>query len=156
MSASKEIMDYWNRFQKEKGIKSRFVSAWPFGDNPELADELLRLVLAGKKTGTATLVIELEKEGDKMPEVGDYNIILDGKGKPAAIIRTTSVTIKPFTQVEEAYAYSEGEDDRTLEFWKREHWKYWTRKSQKLGFKMKENLPVICENFKLVHPTKKK
>ena len=109
-------------------------------------------MLAGKKTGTATLVIELEKEGDKMPEVGDYNIILDGKGRPAAIIRTTSVTIKPLNQVDEAYAYSEGEDDRTLESWKREHWKYWTRKSQKLGFTMKEDLQVICENFELVYP----
>jgi uncharacterized protein YhfF len=151
MNVSKEIMDYWNRFQKEKDIKSHFVSAWSFGDSPELADELLKLVLAGKKTGTATLVIELEKEGDKMPEVGDYNIILDGKGKPAAIIRTTSVEITPFNQVEEEYAYSEGEDDRTLESWKREHWKYWTRKGQKLGYVMKEDLLVICENFELVH-----
>ena len=152
MNVSKEITDYWNRFQKEKGIKSHFVNAWPFGDHPELADELLELVSAGKKTGTATLLIELEKEGDKMPEVGDYNIILNGKGKPSAIIKTTSVEIKPFNQVEEEYAYSEGEDDRTLESWKREHWKYWTRKGQKLGFKMKENLQVICENFELVYP----
>jgi len=151
MNVSKEITDYWNRFKKENQITSQFVNAWSFGDSPELADELLGLVLAGKKTGTATLVIELEREGDKMPEVGDYNIILDGKGKPAAIIRTTSVEIKPFNQVEEAYAYSEGEDDRTLESWKREHWKYWTRKGQKLGFTMKEDLLVICENFELFY-----
>jgi len=152
MNASKEITNYWNCFQREKEITSSFVSAWSFGDNPELADELLELVLAGKKTGTATLVIELEKEGEKMPEVGDYNVILDGKGRPAAIIRTTSVNIKPFNQLEETYAYSEGEDDRTLESWKREHWKYWTRKGQKLGFTMKEDLLVICENFELVYP----
>jgi len=152
MSVSKEISDYWNHFQKENGITSHFVSAWSFGDNPELADELLELVLAGKKTGTATLVIELEREGDKMPEVGDYNIILDGRGRPAAIIQTTSVEIKPFNEVKEVYAYSEGEDDRTLESWEREHWKYWTRKGQKLGFTMKEDLLVICENFELVYP----
>jgi uncharacterized protein YhfF len=152
MNISKEIADYWSRFQKENKITSHFVNAWAFGDNPKLADELLELVLTGKKTGTATLVIELEREGDKMPEIGEYNIILDGKGKPAAIIRTTSVEIKPFDQVEEAYAYSEGEDDRTLESWKREHWKYWTRKGQELGFTMKEDLLVICENFELVYP----
>ena len=152
MKASKETTKSWNRFQKENNITSHFVNAWSFGDSPKLADELLKLVLAGRKTGTATLVIELEKEGEKMPEVGDYNIILDGRGKPAAIIKTTSVEIKPFNKVEETYAYSEGEDDRTLESWKREHWKYWTRKSQKLGFTMKEDLPVICENFELIYP----
>ena len=71
MNISKEIIDYWNRFQKEKGITESFVNVWSFGDNPELADELLELVLTGKKTGTATLVIEVEREGEKMPEVGD-------------------------------------------------------------------------------------
>lgn len=152
MNISKKIIDYWDRFQKEQGVAKSFVNAWSFGDHPELADELLELVLTGKKTGTATLVIELEREGEKMPEVGDYNIILDGKGKPTAIIRTTSVEIKPFNEVKEAFAYSEGENDRTLESWRREHWKYWTRVGQKLGFIMKEDLLVICENFELVYP----
>ncbi|MCK4477353.1 ASCH domain-containing protein [Candidatus Bathyarchaeota archaeon] len=151
MDISKEIIDYWDHFQKEHGITKNFVDAWYFGDNPELGDELLELVLTGKKTGTATLVIELKREGEKMPEVGDYNIILDGKEKPTAIIRTTSVEIKPFNEVEEAFAYSEGENDRTLESWRKEHRIYWTRKGQKLGFAMKEDLLVICENFELVY-----
>ena len=152
MKASHEIIDYWKLFQKGTRITESFVDAWAFGDNPKLADELLELVLAGKKTGTATLVVELVMRGEKMPQVGDYNVILDGGGKPAGIIRTTSVIVKPFSEVEEAFAYSEGEDDRTLESWRREHWKYWTRAGQKLGFAMKEDLLVICENFELVHP----
>lgn len=130
MNISREIIDYWTRFQKEHGVTKSFVSAWSFGDNPELADELLKLVLTGNKRGTATRVVELERTGEKMPEVGDYNIILNGKGKPSAIIRTTSVEINPFDEVEEAFAYSEREDDRTLESWRREHWKYWTSRSE--------------------------
>jgi uncharacterized protein YhfF len=154
MNISKEIIDYWDHFQKKYGITKSFVDAWSFGDNPELADELLELVLTGKKTGTATLVIESERKGEKLPEVGDYNIILDSKGKPTAIIQTTSVEIKLFNEVKEVFAYSEGEDDRTLESWRREHWKYWTRVGQKLGFVMKEDLLVICENFELIYPKK--
>jgi len=152
MKASKKIMDYWERFQKKSGITDSFVDAWSFGDNPELADELLELVLNGKKTGTATLVIELEMEGENMPKVGDYSVILDSKEEPAAIIRTTSVAVKPFNDVDEAFAYSEGENDCTLESWKREHWKFWTRIGRKLGFTMKEDLPVVCENFELLYP----
>jgi uncharacterized protein YhfF len=152
MKVSKEIMDYWDRYRKESGVTESFADAWSFGDNPELADELLKLVLTGRKTGTATLVIELEREGEKMPQVGDYNIILDGEGKPSAIIRTTSVEIKPFNEVEETFAYSEGEDDRTLKSWRREHWKFWTRVGKKLGFAMKEDVLVVCENFELVYP----
>jgi len=152
MGISKEATNYWERFRKESGTTKSFVDAWSFGDNPELADELLKLVLTGKKTGTATLVIELEKKGEKMPKVGDYNVILDGKGEPAGIIKTTSVMARPFNEVEETFAYSEGEDDRTLESWRKEHWKYWTRIGQKLGFMMKEDLLVVCENFELVYP----
>ena len=144
-------MEYWESYQKEKGITSSFVDAWSFGDNPDLADELLALVLSGKKTGTATLVIELEKEGLKMPEIGDINIILDGKGHPAGIIRTISIIIKPFNKVDEKFAYSEGEDDRTLESWRREHWIYWTRVGKTLDFEMKEDLLVVCENFELIY-----
>jgi uncharacterized protein YhfF len=152
MNISKKVMDYWERFRKESGTTKSFVDAWSFGDNPELADELLKLVLAGKKTGTATLVIEMEMKGEKMPKVGDYNVLLNGKGEPAGVIRTTSVVVKPFNEVGEAFAYSEGEDDRTLESWRREHWKYWTRVGRKLGFEMKEDLLVVCENFELVYP----
>ena len=148
MSMPNEIMDYWQRFQKKSGIKESFVDAYSFGDNPELTDELMKLVLTGKKTGTAALAIELEREGEKIPQVGDYNVILDGKGKPAGIIRTTSVVVKPFSEVQEAFAYSEGEDDCTLKSWRSEHWKLWTR----LGFAMREDLLVICENFELVYP----
>jgi uncharacterized protein YhfF len=82
MDTSKKVMDYWERFRKESGTTEASADAWSFGDNPELADELLRLVLTGKKTGTATLVIELEKKGEKMPKIGDYNVILDGKIEP--------------------------------------------------------------------------
>jgi uncharacterized protein YhfF len=152
LNFSKEITDFWDRFQKKNGIAESFEGAWSFGDSLELGDELLELVLSGKKTGMATLVVELEKEGEKMPKVGDYNIILDGKGSPKAVIRTTKIVIKPFNEVEEPFAHSEGEDDRTLESWRREHWKYWTRKGRKSGFTMKEDLLVICENFEVYFP----
>lgn len=68
MDVSNEIMEYWQRFQKRSGITEAFVGAWSFGDNSQLADGLLELVLADKKTGTATLAIELEKKGEKMPK----------------------------------------------------------------------------------------
>jgi histidinol-phosphate aminotransferase len=61
-------------------------------------------VLTGKKTGTATLVIELEREGGKMPKVGDHNVILDGKEKPAAVLHTTAIEVKPFNEVKEVFA----------------------------------------------------
>ena len=52
MNVSDEIIAYWQQFQEESGITDSFTGAWAFGDHPKLADELLTLVLIGKKTGT--------------------------------------------------------------------------------------------------------
>ena len=58
--------------------------AWSFGDSPRLADELLALVLEGRKTGTSTSLAELEDAGEPVPRVGELSIVLDGAGEPQA------------------------------------------------------------------------
>lgn len=126
--------------------------AWAFGDNPRLADELLGLVLAGEKTGTSTAVAELEKDGEPMPRVGDLSILLDGAGHPRALIRTTAVRRCRFGDVDEAFAASEGEDDRTLASWRREHERYWRRTLAGTGVAVDDDLEVVCESFELLHP----
>ena len=46
------------------------------------------------------------------PKPGDFVMMLDGEGRPRFISRTTQVTIKPLSQVDEAFAGDEGEGDR--------------------------------------------
>ena len=60
------LQDFWEAARMRTGITRTAVvtgmsaeatlppPAWSFGDNPELADQLLDLVLAGTKTATAT------------------------------------------------------------------------------------------------------
>ena len=47
-----------------------------------------------------------------MPKPGDYVMMLDGEGHPRFIWRTTEARIKPLSQVNEAFAWDEGEGDR--------------------------------------------
>ena len=100
---------------------------WAFGDNPELADELLALVLSGAKTATADLVVTYEEAGEPIPVVGDLSIVLDGAGAPRALLRTTKVDVVPFSAVTAEHARLEGEGDRTLATWRAEHERYWRR-----------------------------
>jgi len=152
MPFSREILDFWQKAKQDTGIRGEFQDAWGFGDNPRLMDELLDLVLKGKKMATTTLVKEIELEGSPEPKVGEYNIILDGSGKPRAIIRTLSVRRVRFCEVDEEHAYWEGEDDRTLESYRREHAKYYRRRAEALGFAFSEDMEVILERFELVYP----
>jgi len=149
---SKAILDFWERVKREKGITGRFQDAWGFGDNPRLTDELLALVLEGRKRATTTLTREMEAEGYPEPREGEYSVILDGSGEPRAVTRTVNVRRARFSDVDGDHVYWEGEDDRTLESYRREHIKYYTRRGEKLGFEFSEDMEVILERFELVYP----
>lgn len=115
-----------------------------FGDSPELADELLALVLAGTKTATCGAV-EGFGDDEPFPEPGRRDVVLDGQGRPACVIETIEVTIKPFNQVDAAFAAAEGEGDRSLSSWREGHKAYFERNG---GFA--EDMLLVCERFRLV------
>ncbi|GMA25325.1 hypothetical protein GCM10025864_30840 [Luteimicrobium album] len=125
--------------------------AWSFGDSPRLADELLALVLAGRKTATSSSLPEYEAGGEPLPRVGELSILLDGAGRPRALIRTTHVETVPFAQVTADFAAAEGEGDRSLQSWQEEHRRSFRRA---LGTeRFDDATPVVCERFELLDPT---
>jgi uncharacterized protein YhfF len=152
MTHSKEIYDFWEKVKKEKNIEENFVDAWAFGDNPELKDELLGLILNGKKRTSTSLLKESEIEGYPRDEVGQYNIILDGRNKPAAVIKTVSVTPGKLHDVTEEHAYYEGEGDRSVETYLAEHIKYYKRIGEASGFEFNTDMDVEFVRFELVYP----
>ena len=116
-----------------------------FGDSPEMADDLLALVLAGKKTATCGPVRDFGPGGAEKPVVGRRDVVLDGKGRPAAVIETVEVSYCRFDEVDEAFARDEGEGLLTLEDWWNGHKAYWERNG---GWS--PDMELICERFRLV------
>ncbi len=145
-----------NRFEIYTGANaagSLMPPAWAFGSTPEQADALLALVLDGTKTGTASALWDIEATGESMPEVGALGIVLDGAAHPRALVRTTSVTTVPFSEVTAEHAYAEGESDRTLASWRRIHaWYFRTFAAHERGFE--PDMPVVCERFTLLYPSR--
>lgn len=126
MSETSSIESFWQRARLEHPeLPEEPAEAWAFGATPEMADELLVLVLAGIKTGTASSLWDYQAEGEALPHVGQLNIILDGVGVPCAIVETTAVDIVPFNEVSAEHAFAEGEGDRSLEYWRMEHERFW-------------------------------
>ena len=118
-----------------------------FGDNPALCDELLALVLAGKKTATCGALSGYAPApgGEAMPVVGRRDVVLDGQGRRAAVIETVEVTIRRFDEVDEQFAYDEGEGDRSYAYWRDAHERYLARNG---GFS--PDMMVVCERFRLI------
>jgi uncharacterized protein YhfF len=118
----------------------RTLEAFSFGDNSELAERLARLVLAGTKTATCWAA------GDGLlTEPGKRMVMLDGAGRPRAVIETLELTRRRFDEVDAAFAYDEGEGDRTLDYWRRAHRAYFTRLGQ-----FAPDMLLYCERFRVV------
>jgi uncharacterized protein YhfF len=160
-----ELSRFWAAAQGHEGLGSFDVvmgetpsgvvppPAWSFGDSPELADEMLARVLSGEKTATSTALWEFEAGGEELPEVGSAAILLDGAGHPRAFIRTTSVRVVPFSEVDEQFAAAEGEDDGSLAAWQSSHEEYFRRRATDAGGQpFSEDLPVVLEEFELHYP----
>ena len=122
------------------------LESFAFGDNPELMDEMLGLVLIGKKTATCWAV----SEGDKGVSVGKRWIAKDGQGRPSVVLETVEVMRRRFGEVDAAFAYDEGEDERTLADWRKAHTDYFTRRGE-----FSPDMELYCERFRLVEVLKR-
>lgn len=125
--------------------------AWGFGDSAEMADELGQLVAAGVKTATCSLLWEYEGEGEALPETGDLSIILDGAGRPICLIETIEVRIQAYYEVDSQFAYEEGEGDRSLDYWRQAHWRFFGRVCAALGRRPSLAMPLVCERFRVIY-----
>lgn len=113
-----DLMPYRRGVRAEvAGLPEQVPEAWAFGAEPAQADELLALVLAGIKSATASSLWAYEAEGEPLPTAGDLSILLDGRGEPRAVIRSTDVHVVPFRGVDAEHAHAEGEGDRSLAHW---------------------------------------
>ncbi len=115
-----------------------------------MADRLLALVLEGKKTGTCGALWDYEHHNEALPKKGDFEIILNGKGKPACKIEITYAGIINFNEMNATFAASEGEGDLSLEYWKIAHEDFFRRTLPNIGKEFKEDMPLFCVNFKVV------
>lgn len=119
-----------------------------FGDTPELQDELLGFVARGTKRATAGSVAELEADDGPMPAAGLCWGLLDSRGQPRYVAQTVQVTRGRLAEVSAAFAWDEGEYDRTLESWLAGHRRYFRRQ----GVDQPDDLEVIFERFTVVWP----
>ena len=118
-----------------------------FGDSAKMSASLLQLIRKGVKTATASLVWEWEAEGQTLPEAGDVMIVLDWQQNPVMVIEYTDVEVKPFSEADAQFAWDEGEGDRSLEFWRKVHWAFFTSASAQLGKAPSEEMPVLFTRF---------
>ncbi len=143
---------YWQGFKAAAGIGHDRYDVVAFGDSAAMADELADLVLRGPKRATAGLLRDFTRGGEAMPDVGEHVVVIDGKGAPRCIWRTTEVTVKPLIEVDDAFAWDEGEGDRTRAGWLDGHRRFFARQAKRDGFAFDDRIETVFERFTVVWP----
>ena len=144
-----QVEAFWAAYAAATGEAGPY-TAWGFGDDgkPELMTKLGLLVRDGPKRATTSREDDYEKDGEPVPSPGDHSVILDGEGHPICIIRTTAIEIRPFGMVDAQFAWDEGEGDRTLEWWRNAHIRYFAS----VGTPIDDSTPLVLERFTKVWP----
>jgi uncharacterized protein YhfF len=121
--------------EKYRGLRS-----FAFGDGPELADELLDLVMRGIKTATCST-----EDEPNTSTPGERWVVLDGRGEARCVIESTELTYRRYGEVDAAFARDEGEGDCSLAYWREAHREYFGRQG-----KFSEDMMLMCERFRLI------
>ncbi len=140
--------ELWKEFITKNNIDDCEYEAWSFGAEPDL---LAELVASGEKTATSSAYPLYALENEPLPKVGVYDVILDSKGEAVCVIQTKKVYVIPFKEVTAEHAYKEGEGDKSLDFWRKVHEKFFTECMEEVDLKFTSDMEVVCEEFEVVY-----
>jgi uncharacterized protein YhfF len=145
MSESQSTETFWKQFCANNSAvnPNEPYQVWYFGNTSEMALELARLVLQGRKTATGSLAEVNKLKPETAPVDGGYSVFTDYEGNPQGVIQTTEIRHLSFTEVDAQFAFDEG--DRTLEYWREVHWLYFTKEVAELNLEFNEKSIVACE-----------
>lgn len=144
---NEQILKFWNDYWANQGfMKQKVAEAFQFGAD---ADWLASLVVEGKKTATCSAHVLYELENEPLPSIGQYNIILNSKELPVAIIKVTEVTMMPMNKVPVDFALAEGEGD--YDYWWNAHEQFFKSELEEHNLTYSETMLLVCERFEVVH-----
>jgi uncharacterized protein YhfF len=147
---------FWEEFlaslSAPEDSSSRYYDVCRIGSTEEDAEEGARLILRREKTATSSLLWKHQATGAPPPEVGGLSIVENGQGKPVGVIETTWVAVVSFNAVDAGFAQAYGECDGTVDGWRAMCWEYYAEECEELGRKATEDMPLVCERFRLVYP----
>ena len=149
------VQTYWQKFisslPEDSPYRAQTYLAEGWGDSPQMADELGALIAQGTKTASCSSIWEWEAEGKPIPGDDLITIVLDGRGEPLCIVETIETIIRKYNEVGEDLARAEGEGDLSLAFWREAHRNFFSRTLPKIGREFSEEMPLLCERFRVIY-----
>ena len=147
-----EIDEYWEKFIKDTGRDSEDKCAGDLNFEAKgfVGDELVSLVLSGKKTAFFSSWATFAIDQEPLPVSGELYIVLDRSNTARCVIEIETVNVIPFNEVTWGMAQKEGEDEN-LEEWKQKKQEYLEDEGNILGFEFTPDIKLVFQTFKVVY-----
>lgn len=143
----------WNAYNETTDTHGASYQTRWFGqqNNPAEVQALAEAILVGTKTATTTPLDSCTAEQVAIPQVGDYNILLNGEMKPVAVLKTVVSELIPFYRISAEHAYHEGDGDRTIGDWRKRKTEEFTPTLEEHGKNLSSDTPMVSEVFEVVY-----
>lgn len=139
-----------DRYFRSIGKPCREITSFYFCDNEKDANECAELVLQKEKRATASSLWWYEVSGETLPKVNDVYIVTDWNGTELCVIQIEKIEITPFNKISQEFAQTEGEGDKSLEYWKKVHWEYYQRELAGSEYEPRQDMLIVCEYFRVI------
>lgn len=124
-----------------------------------LREQLVAAVLRGEKTATAGLLVDYERDGEPLPEVGERLVLVDNEGRGVAVVETTGVRVLRVGDTDLEFARDEGEGFASVAEWRAAHDRFWRSYVDEVraylgdpDWDVTDDTLYVAERFRLVEP----
>ncbi len=147
-----ELDEYWEKFLKETGRDSdeRCAGDLNFEAKGFVGDELVSLVISGKKTAFFSSYATFAIDGEPLPVSGELYIVVDRADNPRCVIELQSVEVIPFNEITWEMAKQEGEDENMTD-WRNKEQEYLEEEGAVLGFSFTPDIKLVFQTFRVVY-----
>lgn len=144
--------EYWKKFLKDTNRDEEILCAGDLSFEAKgfVGDELVSLIVSGKKTAFFTSYATYAIDQEPLPVSGELYLVLDRANNPQGVIELESVNIIPFNEVTWEMAKLEGEDEN-LEAWREKQTEYLEDQAAITGFQFTPDLKLVYQRFNLVY-----
>lgn len=147
-----ELDNYWETFLKETGRDpdERCAGDLNFEAKGFVGDELISLVVGGKKTAFFSSYATYAIDSEPLPISGELYIVVDRADNPRCVIELQSVEVIPFNEVTWEMAKQEGEDENMTD-WRNKQQEYLEDEGAVLGFSFTPDIKLVFQTFRVVY-----
>lgn len=147
-----ELDEYWQKFLSDTGRSpdERCSGDLFFEAKGFVGNELLSLVLAGKKTAFFTSYATFAIDGEPLPVSGELYIVVDKNNQPQCVIEFANIQVLPYNEITWEMAKLEGEDEN-LEAWREKQREYLEDEGAVLGFNFTPDIRLVFQNFRVIY-----